>query len=95
MEFADMVKRPWSPACLEPPCLGMHGQNDTRHLCQPLESSVEKEYFADDRQFFDLKPLIDKASGRAVIPGTFKIGRRHVVWDFSLIYRDSTWMIVI
>jgi hypothetical protein len=51
-----------------------------------LAVHLERECFVGDDRYRHLKPLMDEMSGRVVIPATIRT-RRHLVWDFSLLYR--------
>jgi len=53
---------------------------DTRNHSQPSSVYLEKEWFIQDGRH--LKPLLDDASGRVVVPATFRTCR-HIIWDYS------------
>lgn len=60
---------------------------DTRNHSQPSSVYLEKEWFIQDGR--RMRPLMDEASGRVVVPATFRT-YRHIVWDYSPLYRNST-----
>ena len=53
---------------------------------QSVVHTLATECFAGDDRYRHLKPLMDEMSGRVVIPATIWT-RRHLVWDFSLLYQ--------
>jgi hypothetical protein len=59
---------------------------DTRNHSQPTSVYLKKEWIVQDGRC--MRPLMDETSGRVVVPATFRT-YRHIVWDYSPLYRDS------
>jgi hypothetical protein len=59
---------------------------DARNHSQPLSVYLEKEWFIQDGRF--MKPLVDETSDRVIVPATYRTCR-HIIWDYSPLYRDS------